>query len=90
MRVVAGFPAGGAVDLMARFVAESLSRSFHQQFYVDNRPGAAGNLAAELLAKASPDGYTLGMMTIGSHAATTVTVAGLLSTEPQAFVARAR
>src|SRR5258705_13673749 len=52
---------------MTRFTADILSRTFGQQFYVDNRPGAGANLGADLLAKAPPDGYTLGTMTIGTH-----------------------
>jgi tripartite-type tricarboxylate transporter receptor subunit TctC len=67
VRMIAPFPPGGAVDLMARIVADILSRSLGQPVYVDNRPGAGGNLGADLLAKAPPDGYTLGTMTIGSH-----------------------
>ncbi|MBV8167242.1 MAG: tripartite tricarboxylate transporter substrate binding protein, partial [Alphaproteobacteria bacterium] len=65
--MIAPFPAGGAVDLMARLVADVLQRALGQPVFVDNRPGAAGNLGAELLAQAPPDGYTLGTMTIGSH-----------------------
>ncbi len=67
VRVIAPFPPGGGVDLMTRLVADILSRTLGQPFYVDNRPGAAGNLGADLLAKATPDGYTLGTMTVGSH-----------------------
>jgi tripartite-type tricarboxylate transporter receptor subunit TctC len=67
VRMIAPFPAGGAVDLMARLVADVLQRALGQPVFVDNRPGAGGNLGAELLAQASPDGYTLGTMTIGSH-----------------------
>jgi len=67
VRVIAPFPAGGGVDLVTRLAADILSRKFGQQFVVDNRPGAGANLGAELLAKAPPDGYTLGTMTIGTH-----------------------
>ena len=67
VRVIAPFPPGGGVDLMTRFTADILSRTFGQQFYVDNRPGAGANLGADMLAKSPPDGYTLGTMTIGTH-----------------------
>lgn len=59
VKILVGFPAGGASDVMARFVADRLSRALGQPFVVDNRPGAAGTLAASLAAHATPDGYTL-------------------------------
>ena len=68
VRIVIGYPAGGAGDFMLRMVAQKLSERIGQQFVVDNRPGAAGNIGAELVAKASNDGYTLMMGVIGSHA----------------------
>ena len=67
VRMIVPFPPGGGVDIMTRFTTDVLTRAFGQQFYVDNRPGAGANLGAELLAKAAPDGYTLGTMTIGTH-----------------------
>jgi tripartite-type tricarboxylate transporter receptor subunit TctC len=67
VRVIAPFPPGGGVDLVTRLAADILSRQLGQQFVVDNRPGAGANLGAELLAKAPPDGYTIGTMTIGTH-----------------------
>jgi tripartite-type tricarboxylate transporter receptor subunit TctC len=54
-----GYPAGGDSDAMARLYAEKLSAKFGQQVLVDNRPGASGTIAAALVAKAAPDGYTL-------------------------------
>ena len=57
--IINGYPAGGDSDAMARLYAEKLSAKFGQQFIVDNRPGASGTLAASLVAKAAPDGYTL-------------------------------
>jgi tripartite-type tricarboxylate transporter receptor subunit TctC len=53
------FPPGGTADLLTRLTAEKMSASFGQQFVVENRAGAGGNLAAEHVARAEPDGYTL-------------------------------
>jgi tripartite-type tricarboxylate transporter receptor subunit TctC len=59
VRIIAGFPAGGGVDLFARLIAPWLSERLGQQFIVENRSGAGGNLGTEAAAKAPPDGYTL-------------------------------
>lgn len=59
VRLVVGFPPGGSTDIMARLIAPGLGESFRQQFVVDNRPGANSNIAAELVARAPADGYTL-------------------------------
>jgi len=59
VRLVVGFPPGGSTDIMARLIAPGLSDAFKQQFIIDNRPGANSNIAAELVARAAPDGYTL-------------------------------
>jgi tripartite-type tricarboxylate transporter receptor subunit TctC len=58
-RILSGFPPGGISDTYARLIAQWLSQRLGQQFIVENRPGAGGNLAAEAVAKAAPDGYTL-------------------------------
>ena len=58
IRMVVPFSAGGSTDLTARVIAEGLRPVLGQTALVDNRPGAAGNIAAELVAKATPDGYT--------------------------------
>jgi tripartite-type tricarboxylate transporter receptor subunit TctC len=58
-RIICGFPPGGISDTYARLIAQWLSQQLGQQFIVENRPGAGGNLAAEAVAKAAPDGYTL-------------------------------
>ncbi len=59
VRMVLPFPAGGGSDTIARVLAQRLSGSLGQQVVVDNRAGASGNIAAELVTKATPDGYTL-------------------------------
>ena len=59
VRFVVGFPAGSATDIVGRLIAQSLSERLGQQFIVDNRPGAASNIAAEVVVRAVPDGYTL-------------------------------
>jgi tripartite-type tricarboxylate transporter receptor subunit TctC len=59
IRYVVGFAPGGINDLLARMVAQKLNDSWGQPVIVDNRPGAGGNLAAGLLAKSTPDGYTI-------------------------------
>ncbi len=59
IRLVVSFAAGGGVDLVARLIGQKLSEAWSQQVVIDNRPGAGGNLSAELVAKSPPDGYTL-------------------------------
>ena len=59
IRVIDPFTAGGSTDLMARLIGQKLTERLGQPVIVDNRPGAGGNLAAELVAKSAPDGYTL-------------------------------
>ena len=59
VRVIVGFPPGGAADIAARLISQKLGDLWGRQVIVDNRPGAGGNLGAEMVAKAAPDGYTL-------------------------------
>lgn len=58
VRLVVGFPPGGGVDALARLLAPKLSDAMGQTWVIDNRPGAAGNIAGEIVARANPDGYT--------------------------------
>jgi tripartite-type tricarboxylate transporter receptor subunit TctC len=62
VRIIVGFPAGGTPDLFARLIGEWLSERLGQSFVIENRPGAATNIATELVARAAPDGYTLLMV----------------------------
>ena len=59
VKVVVPFAAGGPTDVMARLIAQKLSESLKQQFYVENHPGAGGNIGMTLVARANPDGYTI-------------------------------
>jgi tripartite-type tricarboxylate transporter receptor subunit TctC len=68
IRLVVPFPAAGTTDILARAVAQKLTESLGQSVVVDNRPGAAGNIGSDLVAKSPPDGYTLLMGTVGTHA----------------------
>ncbi|HJY19502.1 MAG TPA: tripartite tricarboxylate transporter substrate-binding protein, partial [Xanthobacteraceae bacterium] len=72
VRILVGFPPGAATDIVARLVAQSLSERLGQQFFVENKPGAASNLAAETVARATPDGYTLLAMTVTNAVNTTL------------------
>ncbi len=59
VRWLVGYPPGGSTDICARLIGQYLSEHLHQQFAVDNRPGAGNNLATEMAAHAPPDGYTI-------------------------------
>jgi tripartite-type tricarboxylate transporter receptor subunit TctC len=68
VRVIIPFPAGSAADIIARAMEPQMRERLGQGFVTDNRGGAGGNIAAELTAKALPDGYTVMMATVGTHA----------------------
>jgi tripartite-type tricarboxylate transporter receptor subunit TctC len=68
IRVIVPFAAGGTTDLIGRLVGGEMSRRLGQPLVVDNRAGAGGNIGAEACARAAPDGYTICMGTISSHA----------------------
>ena len=65
VRLVVGFAAGQAIDILARLIAQSLTEQLGQQFVVENKPGAGGNIATEGVARAAADGYTL--LVIGAN-----------------------
>jgi len=67
VRVIQLTAPGGSLDIMARMLAQSLSESMGQQFYVENKIGAGGNLGVGELARANADGYTIGMITVATH-----------------------
>ena len=68
VRIVVPFAPAGTTDILARALAPELSKAFGQTFIIDNKPGAGGNLGADLIAKSPPDGYNLLMGTVGTHA----------------------
>lgn len=68
IKIVVGYPAGGTTDQLARAIAKELSVSLKQSVLVENKPGAGGNVGAAAVAKAAPDGYTLGLASAGNLA----------------------
>src|SRR6516164_316748 len=72
VRLLVGVAAGATNDLIARLIGQYLSERLGQQFIVENRPGAGGNLAAEAVVRAAPDGYTLFHATTGNAISVTL------------------
>ena len=68
VHVVAPFPPGGPVDVLARMIGQDFGELWNQPFVIDNRVGAAGNIGIGYLAKAAPDGYTIGIVPAGNIA----------------------
>lgn len=82
VRILVGYAPGGGTDTTARLMAQALGELWGSNVLVENRPGAAGNIATEATAKANPDGYTLVFCNIGSHAITPARFAGRLTYDP--------
>jgi tripartite-type tricarboxylate transporter receptor subunit TctC len=68
VRYINSFPAGGPTDVLSRIACQKLSELTGQQFIVDNKGGSGGNVGAEAIAHAAPDGYTIGLYSVASHA----------------------
>jgi len=67
VKFIVAFPAGGSTDTVARLIGQMLSTRLGQQFVVENRVGASGNLGTEAVARAAPDGYTIGLASTTTH-----------------------
>jgi tripartite-type tricarboxylate transporter receptor subunit TctC len=68
VRLILPFTPGGSTDFQGRILCDMLTRHFGQQFYLDYKPGAGSNIGVAEVARAAPDGYTLGWITVASHA----------------------
>jgi tripartite-type tricarboxylate transporter receptor subunit TctC len=82
VRIMVGYVPGGGVDTTARMVGQALGDLWGSTVIIENRPGAAGNIATEYTAKAPPDGYTLVLCNIGSHAVTPARFGKKLTYDP--------
>ncbi len=81
IRYVVPFPAGGPLDIVARTIGQELSKTWGQPVIIDNRPGAGGNIGAEMVAKSPADGYTILMGAVSTHAIN-VTLYSTLAYDP--------
>ncbi|MBH5400455.1 tripartite tricarboxylate transporter substrate binding protein [Bradyrhizobium sp. CNPSo 4010] len=84
IRLLHGFVAGGAADTLSRIIADGLSKKLGQPIVIEAKPGAGGNIAADAVAKAAPDGYTLGLVT-GAHAISAATYKSLSYQPAESF-----
>ena len=71
------FPPGGPTDMLSRIVCQKLTELTGQQFIVDNKAGSGGNVGADAIANSAPDGYTIGLFSVASHAIATTLYAKL-------------
>ena len=86
VRVIVPFAPGGATDIIARPILQELSKRLGQQFYVENVPGASGNIGTAQAAKAAPDGYTI-LLAYSSHASNQIYVRQAAVRSDQGFCA---
>ena len=86
VRIVVPFIAGSAPDVAARQAAQRLTERLGQQFIIENKPGAAGNIGAEVAARAAPDGYTLLLLTSSHVCRTSTSTRGSTTTPAKDFV----
>ena len=82
VRIMVGYAPGGGVDTTARIIGAALAETWHGTVIVENRPGASGNIATEYTARATPDGYTMVLCNIGSHAVTPARFRKTLTYDP--------
>lgn len=82
IRLIVPFAPGGSTDLAARLVSEYGSREMGQPIVVENKPGAGGSTGMEMVAKAAPDGYTLGMATVSTHGSNPAVYGNKLKYDP--------
>ena len=80
VRIIVGYAAGGGTDITARVIGQWLSERLGQQFVVENRPGAATNIATEAVARSAPDGYTLMFTTAANSDQRDVSTTSSIST----------
>lgn len=82
VRLMVPYAPGGATDITARQLADGLTKAWGQQVIVDNRPGASGNIALELMSRVTPDGYTLFVGNVSTNAINETTFAKVLKVKP--------
>jgi tripartite-type tricarboxylate transporter receptor subunit TctC len=82
LRFIMPFPAGGAADIVGRLIADKLSADLGQQTVIDNRPGAGGSIAAEITARAAPDGHTFILGGLATHVVNPLMQGGKASYDP--------
>ena len=82
VKMLIPYAPGGATDIIARYLSPKLQEALGQPFFVDNRPGASGNIALEAAAKATPDGYTLLVGNVSTNAINESTFADVMQTRP--------